>query len=897
MVERTVVNGKSCSIARFNIGAGGEFIPRADGAFARVQFDNGDAMILGMHDAVRKYDPNQPRDDQGQWTDGGFSDDEKEALKVYGGEQYHDINHSLRHGMTPPTGLGVHIKNLDALMARSATPKEMKVWRIFVPEQFKSLGIERLKVGETFTDRGFVSTTTTPNKIADELKDPIKVQIVIPKGYPAVQLGSHATIQQKEITLDRNTTFRVKEAQKYYTDSKGKKQKSDDPILLEVVPKDKVKSTKKRLSLISKEFDEALHPRDDSGKFTDGGGNDYEVRAFDSEKHPFAVWAPGNKEHMQSFKTREEADKFAADLNESKRAADEQDRKRESEDAKLGNISYHPNPEVTNVGGDQWNRDTALRLERQYIEAKPALSIIEKNAVYNKVVTDNFDEDHKNPTTWNELSSDQQSDAETAWRNAHYDSYYENEKEYYYSDTAKEDAARDVAYKFNEGAESDWAKDALDKMQEDRDEQGKPEIPYTNDQIIDAITLDEESAELDKFDDSKLKSPEGYIGIEQGQNTLPGIEPEDPSKRLTQEMRDDIKQALNGAVEGRIDDVAGDLPVPEYIGESVNESLGTTWDEMSDEGKFEAASEYLSGVKESADANTTTTTLDQLPANYDPLNQPYGEHVGEQTNKEHKSDYERTQALAKIMSQMRSLQLLEQRGLGRIVDVDANGKPILDKSPIRASDVDLADNRLWKGWVGSSTSLEGKLLQLASSEELGGRLYQNTVFPEGSATRDTLMDYANREFGVIGGYDGIMAMTRAKWETSQYMLDKAGISTVDVYRGIRPQVAPGSSEMVKVSSKLDSWWSLPSYSLSRNGALSTSLMPKVSNDWNGDDRIVFRISAPRTAVLSIPAYGKNYHEEREVVLAGTAWKNWDAWYRTAPEFNKYPMVSGEKALV
>ena len=54
-------------------------------------------------------------------------------------------------------------------------------------------------------------------------------------------------------------------------------------------------------------------------------------------------------------------------------------------------------------------------------------------------------------------------------------------------------------------------------------------------------------------------------------------------------------------------------------------------------------------------------------------------------------------------------------------------------------------------------------------------------------------------------------------------------------------------------------------------------------------RVVLRSSVPRTAVLSVPAFGQNMHGEREYTLLGTAWHNWDAWSRAAPEFDRVPM--------
>jgi hypothetical protein len=47
-----------------------------------------------------------------------------------------------------------------------------------------------------------------------------------------------------------------------------------------------------------------------------------------------------------------------------------------------------------------------------------------------------------------------------------------------------------------------------------------------------------------------------------------------------------------------------------------------------------------------------------------------------------------------------------------------------------------------------------------------------------------------------------------------------------------------------------------------------------------------RAVVPRTAVVSVPAYGINVQSEHEVVVAGTAWTHWDAWHKKAPTFDQ-----------
>jgi hypothetical protein len=85
---------------------------------------------------------------------------------------------------------------------------------------------------------------------------------------------------------------------------------------------------------------------------------------------------------------------------------------------------------------------------------------------------------------------------------------------------------------------------------------------------------------------------------------------------------------------------------------------------------------------------------------------------------------------------------------------------------------------------------------------------------------------------------------------------------------------------------------LPTLDVVRNGAASTSVSPNIANGWGADtNRVVLRAQVPRTAAISVPAYGINVHSEQEVVVAGTAWKGWDAWAKQAPKFDEVPLAA------
>jgi hypothetical protein len=256
-------------------------------------------------------------------------------------------------------------------------------------------------------------------------------------------------------------------------------------------------------------------------------------------------------------------------------------------------------------------------------------------------------------------------------------------------------------------------------------------------------------------------------------------------------------------------------------------------------------------------------TVDQLPGKFDPLNATSGR------------DYQRTQALARYLSVVRTKQLLKARDLGTPSDAT----------------VASIDRKLWSQWKGSSTSEDGQLLQVATADELGGRLNLRTAV---AIDRDNSINYANHKFASIGGYAGVKAYVRAKWETTQYLLDKAGIKDLNLYRGIKLDQEKIdkwlASKAMQSAQKIEGHTYLPTLDVERNGAASTSIDAGVSNGWgHGTNRIVLRAHVPRTAAISVPAFGINVHSEREVVVAGTAWKGWDAWKERAPGFEDVPL--------
>ena len=533
-----------------------------------------------------------------------------------------------------------------------------------------------------------------------------------------------------------------------------------------------------------------------------------------------------------------------------------------------------PNGKVIAVGGDEWNKNTAVRLEYDYAKVKPLLEKIAEQAVGGKTKV-------KIKKTWDDLDSQMQTDIEEKWKSENYDKELEYQRQNYYEEEALSDAKSKVADDFNDGSETDWADEALTDYIVSRIDDNLPKIPFTAEQLSKSMSISagkyndfaNENAEVE-FDNKELMKPHGF---NKDQLALPGFKNKEPYEYLTDEMRKGLSKAILDAFEIEADSKQSDMEPPSYLEQQAQESIDDSWSQMDDDEKYKWAKDN-SMIDSDEEEETSEGELDQLPTKFDPLNETSG------------TDYRRTQALAKIMSVERAAQLLVERGLMNDIDT-------------ARAQIKSIDERLWQSWKDSSTTENGMILQVAAADELGGRLHEY----DGLKKHESIKE-ANRKFRDIGGFDGVKAYLRGKWETTQYLLDKAGIQTMKVYRNISWDVPFMGSHTQKTKAfgrqyrkygqPLDTnlgrtYIRYPNAVVSRNGCQSCTTDAGVANRWAGN--IVFRVSAPRTAALSIPAYGINIYTEHECVLAGTAWQAYDVWNKPAPTFEEFPLDTSHMA--
>jgi len=204
--------------------------------------------------------------------------------------------------------------------------------------------------------------------------------------------------------------------------------------------------------------------------------------------------------------------------------------------------------------------------------------------------------------SWDMLSSDVQDDVRDRWMRDSRDEFISSEEQNWReSGQAKDDAKRELAdeftnYQVSTGDVPEWVNEALDGARKYFEDRGEPPIPYTNRQLYDAVELTFDSRNGDGeddpdigFDDNMLKEPQGY---DPAQGTLPGIEEEDPSQRLTQAMRDRIEKRIIKAFDEKAESNAQDMDAPSYLADNVSEYQDEYWDQKSDREKLQHAIDY-----------------------------------------------------------------------------------------------------------------------------------------------------------------------------------------------------------------------------------------------------------------------------------------------------------------
>jgi hypothetical protein len=184
----------------------------------------------------RRYSPDQPRDEKGRFGEGTgeakgenkeFTEHEKKAID----QQLRDpgfVNETLRGEHELTSVQQSHVTALDSAIAKSEALKEDKaVYRATSINSLNGEGYastqptDGIKVGSTFTDKRYVSTTTDKasanNPGYTHPDDRMILNINVPAGTKVFEPGKAGLTGkafelagwEKEVLLARGSTFRI----------------------------------------------------------------------------------------------------------------------------------------------------------------------------------------------------------------------------------------------------------------------------------------------------------------------------------------------------------------------------------------------------------------------------------------------------------------------------------------------------------------------------------------------------------------------------------------------------------------------------------------------------------------------------------------------------------------
>lgn len=184
---------------------------------------------LVVEKPTKKYDPNQPRDERGRWTDAGsvaedaltveeHTGEQRWAVTQYTGVYYDDINSPLRRGKTeerlPEGNLSEYVEHLDAFCNNATLNRDAVAYRGIKHDSVTNLWIEKMSVGDIVIDGGYSSVAMNARGLTKAMSNlgvhkSAVMEILLPEGArlgPAYTLSQHA--REQELLLPRMSRMR-----------------------------------------------------------------------------------------------------------------------------------------------------------------------------------------------------------------------------------------------------------------------------------------------------------------------------------------------------------------------------------------------------------------------------------------------------------------------------------------------------------------------------------------------------------------------------------------------------------------------------------------------------------------------------------------------------------------
>jgi hypothetical protein len=175
-----------------------------------------DAMLPFVYDATAFNESDHPRKDDGEFGSGGGSatasakrskltPTEKAWLSSYSGDDFLRLNKELRAGESG----GESAKKIDAAIAKSPLPAGTKLYRGITKDALKSLiGGDQITVGQTLSDKAFLSTSTDP-WIA-HVPGGVMLDIQVGEGQSGLDMSQISSNEhEKEVLLPRGAKLKI----------------------------------------------------------------------------------------------------------------------------------------------------------------------------------------------------------------------------------------------------------------------------------------------------------------------------------------------------------------------------------------------------------------------------------------------------------------------------------------------------------------------------------------------------------------------------------------------------------------------------------------------------------------------------------------------------------------
>jgi len=139
-----------------------------------------------------------------------LTEEQYKSIYNYSDTGYTDINDTLYGNIPATPEIEAEIKTLDGIIGKSETQSDLIVYKGSRAEFYKDWNIN-----ETHEREAYYSTTVSKNAVKEflvEYKNPMTIEIMVPKGTKALYLGTNSSLDDEdELLLNRGLKYKVLE--------------------------------------------------------------------------------------------------------------------------------------------------------------------------------------------------------------------------------------------------------------------------------------------------------------------------------------------------------------------------------------------------------------------------------------------------------------------------------------------------------------------------------------------------------------------------------------------------------------------------------------------------------------------------------------------------------------